>query len=63
MLTIHLVKVMRVDPFTFQYGNDVPFNLEAEEKNPECVETQKDTSENLADVREENFNFQFENYE
>ena len=60
MLTIHLVKVMRVDPFTFQYGNDVPFNFEAEERNPECVETRKDTSENLASIY---FTFQFENDE
>ena len=27
MLTIHLVNVMRVDPFTFQYDLDVPINL------------------------------------
>ena len=61
MLTIHLVKVMRVDPFTFQYDKDVPINLEAEESKPDCVETEKDTSENLADVREDYFTFQFQN--
>ena len=37
MLTIHLVKVMRVDPFTFQYDLDVPINLENEESNQERV--------------------------
>ena len=56
MLTIHLVKVMRVDPFTFQYDLDVPINLEAEESNQEPVET-------LKDVREDYFTIHFENNE
>ena len=37
--------------------------MEAEESNPECVETEKDASEKLADVREGYFTFQFVNDE
>jgi hypothetical protein len=63
MLIIHLMKVMRVDPSTFQYHLDLQINFKAGESNPEYVETVKDASEKLADVREDFFTFQFVNDE
>ena len=63
MLTIHLVKVIHVDPFTFQYDIDVPNILEAEESNSECAKTEKEISEDLAVVMEDYFTFHIENDE